>query len=231
MSFLTVTPTGYPLAASGLQDTPITLDPDISSIEITSQNKNSNSNIFFIKRYHYFLIIWCRYWYGASSAMYYVQCIMKYLIFFVEVENSSSIKLRQLFNKEDCKVIMQMKQNLICPDCNPSFDMGFHKPVLLLDCGHSVCRKCSNSHTFVYCPVKGCRTSSVTADNIILSNSLEAQSDCDLIKSDGVSSMLWSLWLIIKVTQNTFLGSYIVCYMLRRTQRSKISPMSHKSNS
>ena len=115
--------------------------------------------------------------------MYYVQCIMKYLIFFVEVENSSSIKLRQLFNKEDCKVIMQMKQNLICPDCNPSFDMGFHKPVLLLDCGHSVCRKCSNSHTFIYCPVKGCRKSLVFADNIILSNVLEAQSDCDLIKA------------------------------------------------
>ena len=61
---------------------------------------------------------------------------MHYEIFnlFLEVENSSSIKLRQLFNKEDCKVIMQMKQNLICPDCNSSFDMGFHKPVLLLDC-------------------------------------------------------------------------------------------------
>ena len=49
MSFLTVTPTGYPLAASGLQETPITQDLEISSVEITSQNENSNSNIFFIK--------------------------------------------------------------------------------------------------------------------------------------------------------------------------------------
>ena len=78
---------------------------------------------------------------------------------------------------------MQMKQNLIFPDCNLSFDMGFHKPVLLLDCGHSLCRKCCNSHTFIYCPVKGCRKSLVFADNIILSNVLEAQSDCDLIKA------------------------------------------------
>ena len=115
--------------------------------------------------------------------MYYVQCIMKYSLIFLEMANSLSIKLCELSNKEDSKIIMQIKKDLICPDCNSSFDMGFHKPVLLLDCGHSVCKKCSNSHTFIYCPVKGCRKSLVFADNIILSNVLEAQSDCDLMNA------------------------------------------------
>lgn len=107
---------------------------------------------------------------------------MKYNLIFLEVENSSSIKFCQLTKKEDGKIITQIRKDLICPDCNSNFDMGFHKPVLLLDCGHSICRKCSNSHAFVYCPIRSCRKSSVTADNIILSNVLEAQNNCDLIK-------------------------------------------------
>ena len=101
-----------------------------------------------------------------------------------KVHNSSVRRFRKLSDKK-AKILEEVKERLKCTLCSNHFNYTEHKPVLLIRCGHTLCKKCFVKSKNKICQQDNCgkTINSDEFDNFQIISVMEARNDVEIIKA------------------------------------------------
>ena len=102
----------------------------------------------------------------------------------IKLHNSSIRRFGKLSDKET-KILGKVKEKLKCTLCSNCFNYTEHKPILLINCGHTVCKKCFVKSKNKICQQDNCgkTVGNDAFDNFQIMTVMDARNDAELVKA------------------------------------------------